>query len=86
MATAATMRHYLNTPGGAIYGFAPEPPKGLPTLGSERGVATTVPGLWLASAYGGAGGFTGVMLTGMLAAQAAMKSRHSHPSVITTGT
>jgi hypothetical protein len=30
--------------------------------------------LWLASAYGGAGGFTGVMLTGMLAAQAALKS------------
>ena len=79
MATAATMRHFLNTPDGAIYGFAPEPPKGLPTLGSERGVATTVPGLWLASAYGGAGGFTGTMLIGMLAAQAAMKSQHSHP-------
>jgi all-trans-retinol 13,14-reductase len=86
MATAVTMRHYLNTPGGATYGFAPEPPKGLPTLGSERAVATTVPGLWLASAYGGSGGFTGVMLTGMLAAQAAMESRSSHPSVITTGT
>jgi all-trans-retinol 13,14-reductase len=79
MATAATMRHYLNTPDGAVYGFAPEPPKGLPTLGSERGVATTVPGLWLASAYGGAGGFTGTMLTGMLAAQAATKSQHSYP-------
>ena len=84
MATAATMRHYLNTPGGATYGFAPEPPRGLPILGSERGVATTVPGLWLASAYGGAGGFTGTMLTGMLAAQAAIKSRRSHPSAITT--
>jgi all-trans-retinol 13,14-reductase len=86
MATAATMRHYLNTPGGATYGFAPEPPKGLPTLGSESGVTTTVPGLWLASSYGGAGGFTGTMLTGLLAAQAALKSRHSQPSVITTGT
>ncbi len=43
MATAATMRHYLNTPDGALYGFAPELPKGLPTLGSERGVTTTVP-------------------------------------------
>ena len=84
MATAATMRHYLNTPGGATYGFAPEPPRGLPILGSERGVATTIPGLWLASAYGGAGGFTGTMLTGMLAAQAAIKSRRSHPSAITT--
>jgi all-trans-retinol 13,14-reductase len=86
MATAATMLHYLNTPGGATYGFAPEPPKGLPTLGSERGVTTTVPGLWLASSYGGAGGFTGTMLTGLLAAQAALKSRSSPPSMITTGT
>ena len=85
MATASTMRHYLNTPDGAVSGFAPEPPKGLPTpLG--RDVATTVPGLWLAAAYGGAGGFTGTMLTGMLAAQAAMKSQRSHPSVTTTGT
>lgn len=75
MATAATMSHYLNTPGGAVYGFAQEPPEGLPTLGSERGVATTIPGLWLASSYGGSGGFTGAMMTGMLAAQAAMRSQ-----------
>jgi hypothetical protein len=68
------------------YGFAPEPPEGLLTLGSEKAVATTVSGLWLASSYGGFGGYTGVMLTGMLAAQAAMKSQHSHPSVITTST
>ncbi len=78
MATAATMRRYLNTPGGAIYGFAPEPPEGRPSVGSEKAVATTIPGLWLASSYGGFGGFTGVMLTGMLAAQAAIKSRHGH--------
>jgi phytoene dehydrogenase-like protein len=76
MATAATMHRYLNTPDGAVYGFAPDPPRGLPTAGSEKAVATTVPGLWLTSSYGGFGGFTGVMLTGMLAAQAAMKSRH----------
>jgi all-trans-retinol 13,14-reductase len=78
--------HYLNTPEGALYGFAAEPPQGLPTLGAEKGVATTIPGLWLASSFGGAGGFTGTILTGMLAARAAMKSRRSHPSVITTGT
>ncbi|HTY32093.1 phytoene desaturase family protein, partial [Mycobacterium sp.] len=77
MATAATMRRYLNTPGGALYGFAPEPPTGLRLVGSQRAVATTVPGLWLASSYGGTGGFTGAMMTGMLAAQAAMKSRRS---------
>ena len=86
MATAATMRRYLNTPDGAVYGFAPDPPHGLPTAGSEKAVATAVPGLWLTSSYGGFGGYTGVMLTGMLAAQAAMKSRPSHPSVITTST
>jgi len=80
MATAATMRHYLNTPDGAIYGFAPDPPEGLPTLGSDRAVATTVPGLWLASSYGGTGGFTGAMMTGMLAAQAAMKSQRRQHS------
>ncbi len=68
------MRRYLNTPDGAIYGFAPEPPTGVPTLGSGRGVATSVPGLWLASSYGGVGGFSGAMLSGMLAAQAATKS------------
>jgi all-trans-retinol 13,14-reductase len=78
MATAATMRRYLNTPDGAVYGFAPEPPAGLPTLGSERGVATTVPGLWLASSYGGSGGFTGAMMTGMLAAQAATSDKRMH--------
>ena len=73
MATAATMRRYLNTPDGTVYGFAPDVPKGMPSAGSERGAATTVPGLWLTSSYGGFGGFTGAMMTGMLAAQAAMK-------------
>jgi all-trans-retinol 13,14-reductase len=74
MSTAATMHRYLNTPGGAVYGFAPEPPKGIPDAGSERAAATTVPGLWLTSSYGGFGGFGGVMMTGMLAAQAAIRT------------
>jgi all-trans-retinol 13,14-reductase len=86
MATATTMHRYLNTPGGAVYVFAPEPPSGLPTLGSEKGVATTVPGLWLASSYGATGGFIGTMLAGMLAAQAATKSRHHQLPVITMPT
>jgi phytoene dehydrogenase-like protein len=73
MATALTMRRYLNTPEGAIYGFAAEPPTGRPTAGTEKAVETIVPGLWLASAYGGFGGFTGAMMTGWLAAQAALK-------------
>ncbi|MEO3760661.1 NAD(P)/FAD-dependent oxidoreductase [Mycobacterium sp. B14F4] len=75
MATAVTMHRYLNTPGGAVYGFSPEPPRGRPSLGSETGVTTTVPGLLLASSFGGFGGFTGAMTTGMLAARAAVKSR-----------
>ncbi|CQD08566.1 phytoene dehydrogenase-like oxidoreductase [Mycobacterium lentiflavum] len=79
MATAATMHRYLNTPGGSIYGFAPEPPRTFRALRSYRNVATAVPGLWLASSYGGTGGFTGAMMTGMLAAQAALKSRRSDP-------
>lgn len=75
LATAVTMQRYLNTPGGALYGFAPEPPKGLPTAGTEKGVATAIPGLWLASSYGGFGGFTGAMMSGALAAQAARRAQ-----------
>ena len=74
MATAATMQHYLNTPGGAVYGFAQVPPRGLPTVGTPRGVQTCVPGLWLASTFGAFGGFTGSMFGGMLAARAATRS------------
>jgi all-trans-retinol 13,14-reductase len=73
MVTALTMRRYLNTPEGAIYGFAAEPPTGRPFAGTAKAVETIVPGLWLASAYGGFGGFTGAMKTGWLAAQAALK-------------
>lgn len=75
MATAATMHRYLNTPDGTVYGFAPDVPKGIPDAGSGKAAATTVPGLWLTSSYGGFAGFTGTMMTGMLVAQAAMKSR-----------
>ncbi|WP_310784749.1 phytoene desaturase family protein [Mycobacterium sp. Z3061] len=75
MATAATMAHYLNTPDGAVYGFAQVPPQAIPTAGTPKGVETTVPGLWLASTFGGFGGFSGAMLSGMLAARAALKSQ-----------
>ncbi len=74
MATALTMQRYLNTPRGAIYGFAQEPPKGRPTIGTEKAVKTTIPGLWLASSFGGIGSFTGAMMTGALAAQSALKT------------
>ena len=52
MATAMTMRRYLMHE-GALYGFAPEPPAGIPRIGTEKAVTTIVPGLWLASSYGG---------------------------------
>lgn len=75
MATARTMRNYLNTPHGALYGFAPEPPTGLPSVGTEHAARTSIPGLWLASAWGGLGGFSGAMATGALAARGALGER-----------
>jgi all-trans-retinol 13,14-reductase len=75
MATAETMHRYLNTPGGAVYGFAPEG-----TLGQTimQGPRTTIGGLWLASAYTSGGGFTGAMFGGAQAATAAMReARHA---------
>jgi phytoene dehydrogenase-like protein len=51
---------YLNAPDGAVYGFAPTPPRSLwrAPAGSPR---TAIPGLYLASAYAGFGGYTGVV-------------------------
>ena len=66
MATAATMHAVLNTPGGAVYGFAPE------TL--LRSPRTAVPGLYLASAWAMSGGFTGAMLGAAAAARAALRA------------
>jgi all-trans-retinol 13,14-reductase len=74
MSTALSMRNYLNTPEGAVYGFAAEPPTGRRIASLEKAVETIVPGLWLASSYGGFGGFTGAMMTGWTAAQAALKA------------
>jgi phytoene dehydrogenase-like protein len=56
--TALSVRQYLNAPDGAVYGFAPTP-QGAP--GSGRSPRTVVPGLYLASAYAGFGGYTGVV-------------------------
>ena len=70
MATAQTMQYYLNTPGGSVYGFAPE---GTLSDALKQGPRTAVQGLWLASAYAGSGGFTGAMFGGALAAWEAMQ-------------
>jgi phytoene dehydrogenase-like protein len=58
--TALSVRQYLNAPHGAVYGFAPTPPRatGGAAVGSPR---TMVPGLYLASAYAGFGGYSGVI-------------------------
>jgi len=58
--TALSVRQYLNSPGGAVYGFAPKPPRSFweSPVGSPR---TAVQGLYLASAYAGFGGYSGVV-------------------------
>ena len=72
MATARTMQEYLNTPDGALYGFAQRPPEHLPLKGPERTPKTTIEGLWLASAFAGSGGYTGAMMSGATAARLAL--------------
>jgi phytoene dehydrogenase-like protein len=61
--TATSMSSYLNAPQGAVYGFAPTP-------GSRATAQTPIPGLYLASAYSGGGGFTGAIVGGAAAAAA----------------
>jgi phytoene dehydrogenase-like protein len=68
MSTSETFRQYLNTPGGSLYGFAPESRGFIPLA------ATAIDGLYLASAFTGSGGFTGAILGGGWAARAAMRA------------
>ena len=75
MATAETMHRYLNTPGGAVYGFAPE---GTLFEAVSQGPRTAIDGLWLASAFTSGGGFTGAMLGGAQAAREAMHKAGVH--------
>jgi phytoene dehydrogenase-like protein len=58
--TALSIRQYLNAPDGAVYGFAPTPPRSI-WQAAARSPRTVVPGLYLASAYAGFGGYTGVV-------------------------
>ncbi|RIA55754.1 phytoene desaturase family protein [Dichotomicrobium thermohalophilum] len=69
MVTARSMQHYLNTPGGAVYGFAAVPPDDQQGFGEAK---TPVPGLYLASSYVWYGGFSGAMFGGSTAARAAL--------------
>ena len=78
MATARTMREHLNTPDGAVYGYALQPPDGM-LKGPPIAVQTSVDGLWLASAFAGAGGFSGAMSCGAAAAQAVVRAKQPLP-------
>ena len=68
MSTAETFHQFLNTPGGALYGFAPESRGFMPLA------KTAIGGLYLASAFTGGGGFTGAIMGGGWAARAAAKA------------
>lgn len=69
MTTSRSVERYLGTPRGAIYGFAPEPPR---TWFFRPG--TSVKGLYLASAWTGLGGYSGAILGGAQAARAALRA------------
>ena len=58
--SALSVRQYLNAPDGAVYGFAPMPPSSI-RQSPFRSPRTAIPGFYLASAYAGFGGYTGVI-------------------------
>jgi phytoene dehydrogenase-like protein len=58
--SALSVRQYLNAPHGAVYGFAPAPQQAMRRI-PRRSPRTVVPGLYLASAYAGFGGYSGVV-------------------------
>lgn len=61
--TAYSVKQYLGAPQGSVYGFAPTPPRSLFST-TKRTAATVIPGLYLASAYTGFGGYTGAIQSG----------------------
>lgn len=58
--SALSVRQYLNAPHGAVYGFAPKLQRS-PHVIPRRSPRTVLPGLYLASAYAGFGGYSGVV-------------------------
>jgi phytoene dehydrogenase-like protein len=73
--TARSLANYLNAPDGAIYGFAPLPPRGPMWQGIGRSSRTPIRGLYLASSYAGSGGFTGAIVAGSQAADLVLRDR-----------
>jgi phytoene dehydrogenase-like protein len=70
MTTARSIARYLGTPEGCIYGFAAQPPRM-----SFFQPHTPVEGLYLASAWTGFGGYSGVIVGGSQAARAVLRAR-----------
>src|SRR5208337_3404660 len=77
--SAASMERYLGTPSGAIYGFDPVPPSSPVWRGMPRCPKTPIDGLYLASSWGGSGGFSGAMAVGAEAAGLAMAALAKKP-------
>ena len=69
IATARTMMNRLGTPAGEVYGFAPTPGRVYRQRPTGR---TSVPGLFLASAYTLSGGFVGALRGGSVAGREAL--------------
>ena len=65
--TALSVQQYLNAPDGAVYGFAPTAARRRRAR-RDRSPRTVLPGLYLASAYAGFGGYSGVVQSAALCA------------------
>jgi phytoene dehydrogenase-like protein len=72
IATARTMKSRLGTAAGEVYGFRPTPSR---LIGRPPNAATSIDGLWLSSDYTVSGGYSGAMQGGLMAADAAARSR-----------
>jgi phytoene dehydrogenase-like protein len=70
---ARSMAGFMNTPGGAVYGFAPLPFERSIWAGLPRTPKTSLPGVYLASSFGQSGGFSGAMRAGADAVRIAMR-------------
>ncbi len=72
---ARSMANFMNTPEGAIYGFAPLPFGRGHSVGVPISPRTPIPSIYLASSFAGGFGFSGAMRSGAEAARIAMKER-----------
>ena len=70
--TAYSVQQYLGAPQGAVYGVAPLLPN---SDAPYRAPRTTLPGLYLSSAYAGIGGYSGVVQAAEGCADLILKDR-----------